>query len=199
MSRPSVKACSTTSSAPSRRASSTAPAGGPCWRARRRRRRGRAGAAAGAAQAASSTSFSKNEPSSMASSMRVRSCLTTAPAPRLRWPTSELPIWPSGRPTARPQAVRVVCGYGAQSSSKTGVSASSTALPGPGSARPQPSSTTRQTRGRRLRGRAEAHWPAAATICAKPSGSRLAPPTSAPSTSGWARISAALSGLTLPP
>ncbi len=44
-----------------------------------------------------------------------------------------------------------------------------------------------------------AHGAAAATISAKPFGSRLAPPTSAPSTSGWARISAALSGFTLPP
>ena len=40
---------------------------------------------------------------------------------------------------------------------------------------------------------------AAATMVAKSSGSRLAPPTSAPSTSGCARISGALSGFTLPP
>ena len=33
--------------------------------------------------------------------MRVRSWRTTAPAPRLRCPTSELPICPSGSPTAR--------------------------------------------------------------------------------------------------
>src|SRR6185312_8631086 len=45
----------------------------------------------------------------------------------------------------------------------------------------------------------QAHAPAAATISAKIVGSRLAPPTSAPSTSGWARISAAFSGFTLPP
>ena len=45
----------------------------------------------------------------------------------------------------------------------------------------------------------ERHGAAAATISARPFGSRLAPPTSAPSTSGCARISAALSGLTLPP
>ena len=42
--------------------------------------------------AAFSASFSKNDPSSIASSMRSRSCFTTAPAPRLRWPTSEFPI-----------------------------------------------------------------------------------------------------------
>ena len=34
----------------------------------------------------------------------------TRPAPIVRWPTSELPICPSGRPTARPQAVSCVCG-----------------------------------------------------------------------------------------
>ena len=39
----------------------------------------------------------------------------------------------------------------------------------------------------------------AATIAAKDSGSRLAPPTSAPSTSGSASSSAALSAFTLPP
>jgi hypothetical protein len=31
-------------------------------------------------------------PSAMAWLMRGRSCITTRPAPRLRWPTSELPI-----------------------------------------------------------------------------------------------------------
>ena len=45
----------------------------------------------------------------------------------------------------------------------------------------------------------EGHRAAAATSRARLSGSRLAPPTSAPSTSGCARISAALSGFTLPP
>ena len=57
--------------------------------------------------------------------MRTRSCATTRPAPRLRWPTSELPICPSGSPTARPAALSVVCGQRAQSASKTGVRASS--------------------------------------------------------------------------
>src|SRR5438874_7433804 len=51
-------------------------------------------------------------------------------SPRLRWPTSELPICPSGRPTARPQVVSVVCGNARHSASNTGVRASSTALPG---------------------------------------------------------------------
>ena len=58
--------------------------------------------------ASSSTSFSASDPSSMASSIRARSCLTIAPAPRLRWPTSELPICPSGSPTLGPHAVSVV-------------------------------------------------------------------------------------------
>ena len=42
-----------------------------------------------------------------ASSTRTRSWRTTAPAPRLRCPTSELPICPSGSPTARPDASSV--------------------------------------------------------------------------------------------
>ncbi len=62
------------------------------------------------ANAARSTSFSASEPSATASSMRVRSCLMTAPAPRFRWPTSLLPICPSGSPTAPPLAMSVVCG-----------------------------------------------------------------------------------------
>ena len=47
--------------------------------------------------------------------MRARSCGTIAPAPRLRWPTSELPIWPSGSPTASPLAVSCVCGCSSHS------------------------------------------------------------------------------------
>ena len=54
---------------------------------------------------------------------------------------------PGGRPTASPEASSVVCGYSAQSRSKTGVSASSTALPGPGGAQPQPSRMTSATSG----------------------------------------------------
>ena len=60
--------------------------------------------------AARSASFSWNDPSAIASSIRSRSCFTTAPAPRFRCPTSELPIWPSGSPTAGPCVVSVVCG-----------------------------------------------------------------------------------------
>ena len=100
-----------------------------------------------ASMAASRTSLSANDPSSIASSMRVRSCRTTAPAPRFRWPTSELPICPSGRPTARPLAVSSVCGCSAQSSSNVGVSACEIALPGPSGASPQPSRMTSATAG----------------------------------------------------
>src|SRR5690242_6689921 len=97
--------------------------------------------------AACSTSLAASEPSWTASSIRARSCLTIAPAPRLRWPTSELPIWPSGSPTSRPWAESWVCGYCPQRRSKTGVWASEIALPGPGSARPQPSRMTSASEG----------------------------------------------------
>ena len=40
----------------------------------------------------------------MAFVIRVRSWYTIRPAPIFKWPTSELPITPSGRPTARPLA-----------------------------------------------------------------------------------------------
>ena len=61
----------------------------------------------------------------------IRTVDTTAPAPRFKCPTSELPIWPSGSPTARPHAMSSVCGFADHSSSNTGVDASVTALPGP--------------------------------------------------------------------
>src|SRR4051812_39232702 len=98
-------------------------------------------------QAASRTSLSKKLPSATASSIRARSCLTIAPAPRLRWPTSELPICPSGRPTSGPWAESWVWGYSSQRRSKTGVSASEIALPGPASASPQPSRMIRASDG----------------------------------------------------
>src|SRR5207248_3644448 len=45
---------------------------------------------------------------------RCRSWSRTRPEPIVRWPTSELPIWPGGSPTALPDASSVVCGYSAQ-------------------------------------------------------------------------------------
>ena len=100
-------------------------------------------------KAAFSAGFSKKEPSAIARLTRCRSWSSTRPEPIVRWPTSELPICPGGRPTASPEALIVVCGYSAQSRSKTGVSASSTAFPGPGGAQPQPSRMTRTTGWRR--------------------------------------------------
>src|SRR3954465_10125009 len=58
-----------------------------------------------------------------------------------RWPTSELPIWPSGKPTASPDASTVVRGFSSQSRSMVGVWASEIALAGPGGAQPQPAIT----------------------------------------------------------
>ena len=57
-----------------------------------------------------SAGFSKNAPSSIARFTRIRSWSTTRPEPIVRWPTSEFPIWPAGRPTASPEASSVVCG-----------------------------------------------------------------------------------------
>ena len=99
-----------------------------------------------------STGFSKSEPSAIAWLTRSKSWYSRRPAPIVRWPTSELPIWPGGSPAASPEASSVVCGYSAQSRSNTGVSASSTALPGPGGAQPQPSRMTSATSGK-LRGK----------------------------------------------
>jgi len=48
--------------------------------------------------------LSRKVPLRMAASMRVSSCHTTRPAPRFMCPTSELPNWPSGRPTPSPPA-----------------------------------------------------------------------------------------------
>ena len=124
--------------------------------------------------------------------MRARSWGTIAPAPRLRWPTSELPICPSGSPTLGPIAISCVCGCLAHSSSNTGVFASETALPGPSGASPQPSSTTSVTAG-------TAHDRAASTIAANDSASSEAPPIRPPSMSGWASSSAALSAFIEPP
>ncbi|MNI62578.1 hypothetical protein D3C73_1179050 [compost metagenome] len=55
--------------------------------------------------------FSKNSPSRMDLSIMVKSWYTIRPAPMFRCPTSELPICPSGSPTASPHAVSVVFGY----------------------------------------------------------------------------------------
>ena len=61
------------------------------------------------------------EPSAIAASMRGRSWSTGRPAPRLRWPTSLLPIWPTGRPTASPDASSRQCGHVASSARQRGI------------------------------------------------------------------------------
>src|SRR6478672_6574805 len=153
VSRPSVNAWKTTSGTPCWEASSivasmcSQPEWTPPSETRPSRWRRPRGLRRARSQAASNASFSKKLPSAIASSIRARSCLTIAPAPRLRWPTSELPICPSGRPTSRPWAESRVRGQRSQSESKTGVSAREIALPGPGSASPQPSRMTSATEG----------------------------------------------------
>src|SRR5256884_256479 len=94
----------------------------------------------------------KKSPDVMACEIRTMSCGTTRPAPRFKCPTSLLPIWPSGSPTASPDALRSVRGARLQRRCQTGVSPSSTALPSRPGRKPQPSSTIRTTgvRGPRL-------------------------------------------------
>src|SRR6267378_7215018 len=87
----------------------------------------------------------KNSPDSIACVIRTMSCGTTRPAPRFKCPTSLLPICPSGRPTASPDALRSVRGARLQRRCQVGVRPSSTALPSRPGRKPQPSSTIRTT------------------------------------------------------
>src|SRR5882724_4396171 len=87
----------------------------------------------------------KNSPDSIACVIRTMSCGTTRPAPRFKCPTSLLPICPSGRPTASPDALRSVRGAFAQRRCQVGVRPSSTALPSRPGRKPKPSSTIRTT------------------------------------------------------
>src|SRR5487761_2362204 len=67
-----------------------------------------------------------------------------------RWPTSELPIWPSGNPTRSSDASIDVCGQVASSRRQWGASARVIALSGASSRQPKPSrisSTTGRTAG----------------------------------------------------
>ncbi len=84
-------------------------------------------------------------PSSTARSMAPRSIATTRPAPMLVWPTSELPIWPVGRPTSGPKVVSVACGQVAQSRLKVGTSACAGAEVAGSGPMPQPSRMHRTT------------------------------------------------------
>ena len=149
---------------------------------------------------------SKNEPSAIAASIRGRSWRTGRPAPRFRWPTSELPIWPAGRPTASSDARRTACGQRARSPRQVGIGAAAIASAAGSRPIPNPSRTTRTIGRGRGRGaghaaapRAAAVRPARATMPAISSGLSEAPPTSAPSIDGSARNSAMLAEVTLPP
>ena len=137
-----------------------------------------------------SASFSNSSPDSIALFTRTRSWKRMRPEPIVRWPTSEFPIWPSGRPTAGPDASSCACGKSRHRRSKTGVSASSIALPGPGR-RDSPAVEDDE--------RYEGIRAAVSHIALKESTSSDAPPTRAPSTSGCASSAPALSGLTEPP
>lgn len=92
------------------------------------------------------TSFLLNSPVLMFWSMRTTSCQTTRPAPMFKCPTSELPMRPSGRPTASDEASSSVKPLESlESSSMTGVWAAAMASPFLGlssEAIPQPSMTT---------------------------------------------------------
>ncbi len=92
-----------------------------------------------------SAGFLANAPVSMARSIFGRSIQTMRPAPMLVCPTSELPICPSGSPTALPQAFSEECGSSDQIRSKFGVSASATAFASRDSRSPQPSRMHRTT------------------------------------------------------
>src|SRR6266550_5016752 len=94
-----------------------------------------------------SAGIRKNSPDPMDCEIRTMSCGTTRPAPRFRWPTSLLPICPSGRPTASPDASSNVRVARSHRRCQTGVRPSSMALPSRPGRKPHPSSTTRITGG----------------------------------------------------
>ena len=81
-------------------------------------------------------------PSSTARLIRTRSWNSTWPAPMVRCPTSELPIVPAGRPTARPDpSTTAQLAPPFLNPSITGVSACLIALPCSASRSPHPSMT----------------------------------------------------------
>ena len=99
--------------------------------------------------ASSRAGRSKKLPSAIAASIRGRSWRTGRPAPRLRWPTSELPIWPGGRPTASSDARRTACGHSRRRARQVGIGAAAIASVAGSPPIPKPSRTTR-TMGRGL-------------------------------------------------
>src|SRR5262245_5871156 len=86
-----------------------------------------------------SSGLRASSPSATAWSMRGRSCITTRPAPRFIWPTSELPICPSGRPTCSSDASISACGQSRIMACQFGMVACSIALSSSCGRWPQPS------------------------------------------------------------
>src|SRR5690606_2690089 len=84
-------------------------------------------------------SLVKKSPSAIDLVTRVKSWYTTRPAPRFMWPTSELPICPSGRPTSMPEPETRVRGAVVHRRSHTGVLAAMMAMDSGDSLCPKPS------------------------------------------------------------
>ena len=109
-SRPSVKACTTTGTP----AAATALASAATWFCIECTPPGETSPircdvpplACSASMCSTSAAACGSEPSSMALSIVQMSWYTTRPAPMFMWPTSELPIWPTGRPTSPSHASR---------------------------------------------------------------------------------------------
>ncbi len=141
------------------------------------------------AKAARSAAFSKIVPSATATFTRIRSWKSTRPEPIVRWPTSEFPIWPSGSPTAGPEAASVVCGKRRPEPVEHGClgELDGVARAG-GSEAPAVQDDERYEREAAIRHRLE-----------NDAASSDAPPTKAPSIDGWERSSAAFSDFTEPP
>ena len=85
------------------------------------------------------TLFLKNSPFSIVRVILISSWSTILPAPMFICPTSELPICPSGKPTALPLASISVYGHVSKSLVRFGVFAIFTALPSVSSVMPKPS------------------------------------------------------------
>src|SRR5262245_7328044 len=98
-------------------------------------------AAIAARIAPTSAGFFSNVPETISRLMRSRSVRTMRPAPRHRWPTSELPIWPGGRPTAGPDVSISVFGKREARASRFSGWQPRTAFHREGGASPHPSIT----------------------------------------------------------
>ena len=146
-------------------------------------------------------------PSAIAASIRGRSCSTGRPAPRFRWPTSELPIWPGGSPTASSDARRIECGQSRRSAApdrhrRRGDRVRRRVVADPEAIQDDEDDRSRTPRWRRRHAdpaRADAVRPARATMPAISSGLSEAPPTRAPSIDGSAMNSSIDADVTLPP